>query len=81
MPDTRGLFMVSVDLDADIDNPAQANARTLHDAADQLVTLFDRHQIPATWAVADPAHSAATDLVRQSRIGHEIAILGDRAWV
>ena len=37
--------------------------------------------MPATWAVSDPAHSAATPLILKSAVDHELAILGDANWV
>jgi hypothetical protein len=42
---------------------------------------MDSHRLPTTWAVNDPAHSAATPLVMRSTAGHELAILGDSYWV
>jgi hypothetical protein len=35
----------------------------------------------ATWAVADPAVSAARARIAAARGGHELAILGDASWV
>jgi hypothetical protein len=37
--------------------------------------------LPATWAVADPAISAATDRILADSRLHEIAVLGDGSWV
>jgi hypothetical protein len=42
---------------------------------------MDAERIPATWAVSDPAHSAATSLLLKSAVDHELAILGDANWV
>jgi hypothetical protein len=37
--------------------------------------------VPATWAVADPLLSAASDQVLSAGVGHELAVLGDRTWI
>jgi hypothetical protein len=37
--------------------------------------------LPVTWAVSDPAYSAATPLVLRSGVRHELAILGDANWL
>jgi hypothetical protein len=34
-----------------------------------------------TWAVSDPAYSAATPLIMRSSADHEVAILGDMNWL
>jgi hypothetical protein len=46
-----------------------------------LIELMDTHRLPATWAVSDPAHSAATSRIVRSAIAHELAILGDATWI
>lgn len=51
------------------------------DLTKRLVECFDTHRVPATWAVNDPAHSAATSLVIRSAVQHELAILGDPNWL
>jgi len=47
----------------------------------QLIATMEAERIPATWAVSDPAHSAATSLILNSAVDHEFAILGDSNWV
>jgi hypothetical protein len=47
----------------------------------KLLALFTEYRIPTTWAVADPAISAATDRIIAEAGRHEIAVLGDRTWV
>jgi hypothetical protein len=47
----------------------------------QLIAIMETARIPATWAVSDPAHSAATSLILKSAVDHELAILGDANWV
>jgi hypothetical protein len=55
--------------------------RGLAKVTEQLFEMFNRHQLPATWAVGDPAHSAATGLVAASNTKHGLALLGDRYWI
>jgi hypothetical protein len=45
------------------------------------VELTRTYGLPATWAVADPALSVATDSIRSAALHHEIAVLGDQAWL
>jgi hypothetical protein len=47
----------------------------------QLIAIMETARVPATWAVSDPAHSAATSLILKSALDHELAILGDANWV
>ena len=46
-----------------------------------MIALAESQRLPMTWAVSDPAHSAATSLILQSAIDHELAILGDANWI
>jgi hypothetical protein len=46
-----------------------------------LIELFSSCQLATTWAVSDPAFSAATSLVMRSTVSHEMAILGDPSWL
>lgn len=55
--------------------------RGLAKVTEQLFEMFNRHRLPATWAVGDPAHSAATALVAGSETKHGLALLGDRYWI
>src|SRR3972149_5892376 len=58
-----------------------ARHRGLAQVTEQLLEMFDRHRLPATWAVGDPAHSAAAGLVAASETKHGLALLGDRYWI
>lgn len=75
------LFAVSIDLELDPMRPERDQTRSLDTAATNLMRLLARHRVPATWAVADPAISAATDQLLSDDLGHEIAVLGDPTWV
>ena len=52
--------------------------RGLAKVTEQLFEMFNRHRLPVTWAVGDPAHSAAAGLVAASTTKHGLALLGDR---
>ena len=76
-----GVFAISIDLELDPDRRGLDQTRSLEDVAGRLISLLTKYQIPATWAVADPAVSAATDRLVSAGAGHEIAVLGDQSWV
>jgi hypothetical protein len=75
----RGTLTISIDLE-----PATAREISAQGALDQvasrLLALFSRHEMAATWCVADPAVSAARGRIA-TFAEHELAILGDAAWV
>ncbi len=77
----RGILTISVDVELDVERRGLDQQRSLERVTAQLADLLDEHQMGATWAVADPAVSAATDRLTRSPAAHEIAILGERSWV
>jgi hypothetical protein len=78
---TSALFTLSIDLELDPLRPSRDQPRSLETITDRLVRLLDRYHASATWAVADPAVSAATEFLLAANESHEIAILGDQTWV
>lgn len=72
---------LSIDLELEIGRTSPGDLARLDDLTPDLVDLLDAHDIVATWAVADPARSAATETITASRQAHEIAVLGDRSWL
>ncbi len=74
------LFTLSIDLELDIHQQTEAYRQRLDDLRNNLITLLEQHQMPATWAVADPAISAATEPIFASTVPHELAVLADRTW-
>ena len=78
---THGTLTVSVDLEHDHVHVGLAEQRALEEVANQLMELFARHQLPVTWAVADPVLSAARARIDVVGGGHEVALLGDASWV
>lgn len=75
------IFTLSIDLELDPLKLETGQPRALEAATQRLVKLLDRLRVPATWTVADPAVSAATEVLLAANAGHEIAILGDPTWV
>jgi hypothetical protein len=80
-PMAGGMLILSVDLELEIDHSDQVREERLDAVRSHLVRLAEQHRVPATWAVADPYLSAATDQVLRSGVGHELAVLGDRTWI
>jgi hypothetical protein len=68
-------------LDAIADEPTAKGPAELANVTGQLIELMDQYHLPATWAVNDPAHSAATSRILRSSVPHEVAILGDANWL
>ncbi len=77
----RGILAISVDLELDALQSRPQQQRSLTRVATQLLQLFAKHRLPATWGLADPAVSPSTELLTRSNIPHEIAVLGDSMWV
>jgi hypothetical protein len=76
-----GTLVLSVDLEPDLEHQSSDQPARLDHVRRQLLALLADYAVPATWAVADPVHSVATDSIRSAAAGHEIAVLGDRAWL
>jgi hypothetical protein len=73
--------LITIELDPVAGSHSTQQRRGLADVTMRLIEGFDTHRLPATWAVNDPAHSAATSLLIRSAIPHELAILGDPTWL
>jgi hypothetical protein len=76
-----GTLIVSIDLELDLEHHERALARRLDVVRSRLIDLTRTSGIAATWAVADPMFSAATEQILAAGCGHEIAVLGDQAWL
>src|SRR5262245_37156677 len=79
--DRGGTLAISINLELEIGEQARMGGQGLEAVTLKLVELFDRYQIPATWGVADPAVSAATEVIAGASADHEIALLGESTWV
>jgi len=76
-----GHLLTTVQLDPIADACNLERHKELANVSEQLIGLMDSHRLPATWAVSDPAHSAATSHILRSAVAHELAILGDANWL
>ncbi|HZZ73234.1 MAG TPA: hypothetical protein VFE24_13340 [Pirellulales bacterium] len=77
-----GTVIVSIDLELDLwARPDWLRQRGLAELTPRLVELCCEYNTRATWAVADPAMSAASDVIRSTTVEHEIALLGDSTWI
>jgi hypothetical protein len=79
--DWLGTLVISIDLELDPEEHDRQLERQLDLVRCELVTLTKAAAVPATWAVADPMLSAATESILAANCGHEIAVLGDQAWL
>jgi hypothetical protein len=77
----KGTLVLSVDLELDLDHQEPPLQKRLDEVRRLLIDLTQTHRLSATWAVADPTLSAATESILAAGCGHEIAVLGDRAWL
>jgi hypothetical protein len=76
-----GLVILSIDLELEIGSHGPQDESRLDEIRTHLVRLTQQHALPATWAVADPLLSAASEAVLAANVGHELAVLGDRSWM
>lgn len=76
-----GLVILSIDWELDIGFHGPLDESRLDEIRTHLVRLTQQHDLAATWAVADPLLSAASEPVLAAGVGHELAVLGDRSWI
>src|SRR5262245_54662503 len=77
----EGTVIFSVHLELDLEHQDPRLQQRLDDARKELIELTARLRLAATWAVADPVLSASTDSILGAGCSHEIAVLGERAWL
>ncbi|HVT29086.1 MAG TPA: hypothetical protein VHE81_13815, partial [Lacipirellulaceae bacterium] len=70
-----GHFLLTIQLDSVAVGRRLAEQAELGAVTRRLIALAESQRLPITWAVSDPAHSAATSLILQSSVDHELAIL------
>jgi len=80
-PHPCGTLLISIDLEHSHPLRRVSDHRTMDDVVRRLSDLLSEQQIAATWCVADPAVSAATEHLLAQDSRHEMAILGDSTWV
>lgn len=76
-----GTVVLSVDLELDLEHHQGGLPRRLDEVRAELIDQATQAAIPVTWAVADPMLSAATEPILRAGGGHEIAVVGDEAWL
>lgn len=76
---SRPSLLISIDLELDVQQ--RVGPGVLESLTRQLAELMTQHRLSATWAVSDPAVSAATETILAIPTPQEIAILGDANWV
>jgi hypothetical protein len=76
-----GTLVLSVDLEPELKQRRGDQPERLDLVRRELLELTCASALPATWAVADPVHSVATESIRAASAGHEIAVLGEPAWL
>jgi hypothetical protein len=76
-----GTLLLSVDLEPDPAQPDGGLIDRLDQLRRRLIELTGSLAVPVAWAVADPVLSVATESILNAKAGHEIAVLGDRAWL
>jgi hypothetical protein len=59
-----GHFLTTVHLDPPAGSHNFEQHKQLAGVTAELIELMDTHRLPATWAVSDPSHAAATPLMR-----------------
>ncbi len=76
-----GVLTISIDWSGDDAGLDLADRRTLDQFGQRLVSLLDSFQLPATWALADPAAAARIESLTSSALPHEVALLGQASWM
>lgn len=76
-----GVLTISIDLEFDVQDRLHVRQSEMATLVSRSLSVLRALKLPATWAVADPVHSAATDEILASNTKHEIAVLGDETWV
>lgn len=76
-----GSLAITIDLEPESVGLRAGGSLALDRVSQWLFETLDAHGVRATWAVADPVHSAASEHLATKLGGHEIAVLGDARWV
>ena len=78
---SAGKLVLSIDLELNTDALDLIQEQSLEALHIRLMEVMASFDVAATWAVSDPAVSAATDRILAAAQPHEIAVLGDSTWV
>ena len=77
----KAVLTISVDLECDVADTRLARQCPPEATADQLLEIFARYELPATWSLGDPTIAGPTERIASHHAGHEIALAGDASWV
>jgi hypothetical protein len=73
-------LIVSIDVHLNGNQTSLAEKRLLDQGMRQLLASLDSYGMPATFAIPHAATHNLTEAIVTSRVGHEIAVLGDSSW-
>jgi hypothetical protein len=79
--DSLGTLILSIHLELDLEDQDNRDEQRLDDIRARLIELTKTSGVSATWAVADPTLSVASESILSAGVGHEVAVLGDEAWL
>lgn len=71
------VLVLSVDWNSSPGAGVQREAFT----ADKLIRLLQRYELATTWSLPDPHGSPIPELLHESRIAHDVSLLGCGSWV
>ena len=76
-----GNFQFCIDLGLDADQTAISDHQNLAELGNEIIGLFNQHDIAATWATSLCMSGRVADAISKSPLEHELAILGRSDWV
>ncbi|HEY2412670.1 MAG TPA: hypothetical protein VGI40_10530 [Pirellulaceae bacterium] len=79
--DSLGTLVLSIHLELDLEDQNRRDEQRLDEIRARLIDLTKTSGVSATWAVADPMLSVASESILSAGVGHEVAVLGDEAWL
>ena len=79
--DSLGTLVLSIHLELNLEDQDRRDEQRLDDIRSRLIDLTKTNGVSATWAVADPMLSVASESILSAGVGHEVAVLGDEAWL
>jgi hypothetical protein len=77
----RGVVTISIDLEVEGALKERVAERAVEEVTFWLHEVLDKYELPATWAMADPTASAASERILSLGPRNEIAVLGEAAWI
>lgn len=76
-----GNFQFCIDTGLPAHQTAIAQHREMNLLIEQLAGTFARHDVVATWAIAQSVNSPIADIIHAADERHELALLGDGSWL